>query len=203
MSSKNIAIKPVRKTSQGVRNSNNGKSMENKCAKMWSAWTGINFRRRKIEGHDTNTVSLDGTGDVICVDTSVSCKFTIESKNRKDFSFISTPFSVKSPFWSWFAQSACDARIKQHYTKVEYFPFLHFKPGSIGNFIALYKKDFETLNPRKKLVGYEINSNFADDIIRTAKLSDGMVDFKISTGGVLISTWDNFIDAVDPLSVFH
>jgi hypothetical protein len=203
MASKSTGVKPERKTSQGVRNSNNGKNMENKCAKMWTAWTGVNFRRRKIEGHDTNTVSVDGTGDVICADSSKSCKFTIESKNRKDFSFTTTPFSIKSPFWSWFAQSACDARIKQYYTKLEYFPFLHFKPGSIGNFIALYKRDFESLNPQKGLVGYEIHCDFADDIIRTAKLSDGPVDFKIQTCGILISTWDNFIDVVDPLSVFH
>lgn len=196
-------VNEIRKTSQGSRNSTNGKSMENRCAKLWTKWTGIDFRRRKVEGHDKNTVSIDGVGDIICADPTKSCKFTIESKNRKGFSFLNTPFSIKSPFWDWFAQSACDANIKEHYSNIEFFPFLHFKNGNIGNMVAFYKSDYEKLDILEYVTGYEIRSNFLEKIIRRAKVSSKIVEYHVSTDGIIISTWDNFTKSVDPKSVFH
>jgi hypothetical protein len=190
-------------SSQGSRNSKNGKSMENRCAKMWTQWTNIEFRRRKVEGHDKNTVSVDGVGDIICANPEKQCKFTIESKNRKGFSFTSVPFSIKSPFWDWFSQSVCDSLIKHHYSNIEYYPFLHFKNGSVGNMVALYKNDLDKLKLVDQIVGYEIKTNFEDKISRRACLTTKYVEFEIPTEGVIISTWQNFIKAVDPNSVFY
>lgn len=198
-----VLDKKPRKASQNSRNCANGKTMELKCSKLWSKWTGVDFRRRKVEGHDKNTVSLDGVGDVICADPLTSCKFTIECKNRRDFSFSNTPFSIKSPFWDWFAQSACDANIKEHYSNIEYFPFLHFRNGNFCNMVAMYKKDYERLTIIGKMSGYEIISNFPEKIIRKAKVSSKLVDYYFSTDEIIISTWDSFSNSIDPKSVFY
>ena len=103
------------KKSQGSRNNTNAKVFERRIAELWTKWTGVDFRRRKIEGHDFKTVINDGTADVICVEPTKECKFVIECKKRKDFSFTATPFANTAQFWDWFTQVACDSQLRSHH----------------------------------------------------------------------------------------
>lgn len=193
------------KASQGSRNNTNAKNFERRIAELWSKWTGVDFRRRKIEGHDRKTVINDGTADVICVDQSMICRFCIECKKRKDFSFTATPFADTAQFWDWFTQVACDTQLRSHHDPQNrvYLPIVHFKPTPNHDFVAFYTADIVPLLVEPIIPGYHIIPSFTKNITRKLIIDETPVTFEVNPNGVQLSTWADFKRCVDPKLVFH
>lgn len=178
-----------------------GKRLENRYANMWTDWTGETFRRRRIEGRGESVTGLEGVADVIC--TSATCKFAIESKKEKTFSFTATPFSDSSKFWSWWIQASVDAMIRTMSDKKHhYMPFVHFKPTPNHDYIAISRSALSKLVVNSPIAGYEIVPSF-DTLSEKVEVDGKIIEFQIKPTNVLLTTWKNFITSVDPKSVFY
>lgn len=191
--------------SQGSRNNTNSKVFERRVAELWTDWTGIDFRRRKIEGHDRKTVVNDGTADVICVDQSKICRFVIECKKRKDFSFTATPFQDTAKFWDWFSQVACDAILRSHHDSESklYIPIVHFKPTPNHDFVGYYGSSINNMKIVDNIPGYQIITGFDKNITRRLVIDGEEKIFEVNPNDVYLSTWKDFTRCVDPTSVFY
>ena len=196
-------MNPQKKTQSQIGRSavRSGKRLENRYANLWSDWTGKTFRRRKVEGRDESIASLEGVSDVICVDAI--CKFAIESKKEKNFSFMSTPFSHKSVFWDWWRQVSIDAIIRTNNNdKYEFLPLLHFKPTPNHDFVAFEYNKLKRLSLLSPIGGYQIIPNF-DKMSEKIEIGKSQVIFEIKTTNILITSWKDFTTSVDPESVFY
>lgn len=177
-----------------------GKRLENRYANMWSEWTGKEFRRRRIEGRGKSVTSLEGVADVIC--TTANCKFAIESKKEKTFSFTATPWSDKSSFWSWWTQASTDAMIRTMSSDHLYFPLVQFKPTPNHDYVAIDEQSLSKLTVLTPIAGYIIVPNFTV-LTETVEIDGQVMKFEIKPTNVLITTWKNFTTSVDPNSVFY
>lgn len=178
-----------------------GKRLENRYANMWSEWTGEEFRRRRVEGRGASVAGLEGVADVIC--TSANCKFAIESKKEKTFSFTATPWSDKSSFWVWWKQATTDSMIRtMGDSKHHYMPLVQFKPTPNHDYVAIAESSIKKLELFSPLAGYIIVPNF-DVLYEQVDIDGRSHKFQIKPTNVLITTWKNFTTSVDPKSVFY
>jgi len=69
----------------GKSNVRKGKTYERRVASLLGEFTGVQFRRRRVEGRDLSVVERESTADVIPVTGDI--KFSIEAKSGKGFSF--------------------------------------------------------------------------------------------------------------------
>jgi len=177
-----------------------GKRLENRYANMWTEWTGEEFRRRRIEGRGVSVAGLEGVADVIC--TSANCKFAIESKKEKTFSFTATPWSDKSSFWMWWKQASIDAMIRTMNGTHYYMPLVQFKPTPNHDYVAIAETSIQKLTVLSPIAGYIIAPNFL--LMHETVVIDGKpLKFEIKSTNVLLTTWKNFITSIDSKSVFY
>ena len=150
----------------GKSNVRRGKSNERVVAKLLRDFTGVDFRRRRVEGRDTTVVERESTADVIPVSGEIL--FSIEVKCGKCPSMdalLTNP--TQNMLTKWWHQATYDARlltsvlvtnkntnryslINNRQTVEGYFPLLFFKPGNGFNWIAIDQEVFnlKLLKPR-------------------------------------------------------
>ena len=134
----------------GKSNVRRGKSHERAVAKMLKEWSGVEFRRRRVEGRDATVVERESTADVIPVKGDIL--FSIEVKCGECPSMdglLANP--INSKFTKWWHQATYDANLLTTILasgptgtrKVKYYPLLFFKPGNGFNWIAIDQAVFD------------------------------------------------------------
>ena len=130
----------------GHSNVNRAKSQERQIAKLLSAWTGEEFRRRRVTGRDNATIAVDLCADVIPVNGPFL--FSVEAKTGKDFSFMSLVTSPKtSLFATWWHQTCYDAQLISTSLKRTLYPMLFFRPTPQTTWIGVSARVFPLLKP--------------------------------------------------------
>lgn len=120
----------------GKRNVSTSKTHERRCKKLLTEWSGVEFRRRRIEGRGDDVSVVEGVADIIPVRGQV--KFAIESKKGEKFSLnglFTNPHGAK--FTEWWHQVNYDALLLTEKTADKKWPMLFFKPHPNWDWIAL------------------------------------------------------------------
>jgi len=120
----------------GKSNVQRGKAYERKIAKLLTEWSGMQFRRRRIEGRDVQTIDIDSTSDVIPVGFDINC--TIEVKTQMGFS-INALFKTpnKALFTKFYHQSSYDATLLSKIKKRVIYPTVFFRPQANTDWTAI------------------------------------------------------------------
>jgi hypothetical protein len=137
-------ITPIRKREMATKeemsrvgrsNSRRGKSQERHIAHLLTDWSGIEFRRRKVEGRDASTIARESTADVIAV--PYDFRFSVEAKSGKGFSLDALMANPKTALFSaWWFQACYDAQLVSDIIKSRIFPMLFFKPNPNTDWVA-------------------------------------------------------------------
>lgn len=141
-------ITPKKRTASQVGKSNvqTSKVHERRVAHLLTDWTGIEFRRRRVEGRMADTIARDLTGDVIPVDRL--CHFNIECKKGQSFSLDAMLASIETcQFTKWYHQSSYDAKLCSEQHKKIFHPMLFFKPVPNWDWVAIPTAALEFLRP--------------------------------------------------------
>jgi hypothetical protein len=156
----------------GKSNVSRSKSHERKIAKLLQEFTGVEFRRRRVEGRDSTVIERESTADVIPVKGEII--YSVEAKCGKFPSFdnlLSNPSG--NIFVEWWHQATYDAFLlnKLAYRaiydkdippsyetqwdirevlplKERKFPMLFFRPGSGFNWVAVAEDSFMVLKQK-------------------------------------------------------
>jgi len=128
----------------GKSNVSTAKCHERRVAKLLTDWSGRAFRRRRVEGRESDTVLRDLTGDVVPADANNKCRFNIEAKKGKGFSFNSILENFSTcKFTSWLHQTVYDADLSSKASGLLIQPLLFFKPHPNYDWVAF---DINALN---------------------------------------------------------
>ena len=125
----------------GKSNVRKGKTLERRVAHLLTDWTGVEFRRRRVEGRDATVVERESTADVIPVKGMVHC--SIEAKSGHGFSLDALLSSHETTiFTSWWHQATYDCTILETVFKRLFFPMLFFKPHANFDWVAVDQRLF-------------------------------------------------------------
>ena len=140
----------VRTASQvGKSNVSTAKSHERRVAKLLTDWSGREFRRRRVEGRESDTVLRDLTGDVVPADAKNRCHFNLEAKKGKGFSLTSILSGYTTCKLSeWYHQSTYDARLVSKALGLDIKPIVFFKPNPNLDWIAFDTSALGFLRPK-------------------------------------------------------
>lgn len=131
----------------GRSNSRRGKSQERHVAHMLSDWSGVEFRRRRVEGRSASVIARESTADVIA--TPHDFRFSVEAKSGKRFSLDALMASPTTAlFSSWWFQTCYDAQLMSKAANIHIFPMLFFKPNPSIDWIAFSLYALEILLPK-------------------------------------------------------
>ena len=196
----------------GKSNVRKSKTHERRVAHLLTDWSGIEFRRRRVEGRDSTVVERESTADVIPVKGSVYC--SIEAKSGKGFSLDALLSNCQSSlFTSWWHQAAYDCTILEDVFKRQFYPMLFFKPHANFDWVAFDKRLIEdgilkpknTTNTPFKIwfpaIAYDyfaINGPITLDVSH----SHNKVLKTIDLPPFYMSRWKDFANYVDPTSFF-
>lgn len=125
----------------GKRNVATAKSHERRCKNLLTEWSGVEFRRRRVEGRGNDVSVVEGFADIIPVDADII--FAIESKKGESFSMdslLATP--GKTIFTEWWHQVSYDAQLMSEKTGRKCWPMLFFKPIPAWDWLVIPKKCF-------------------------------------------------------------
>jgi hypothetical protein len=121
----------------GKSNVATAKCHERRVAKLLTEWSGREFRRRRVEGRESDTVLRDLTGDVVPADTKNRCRFNIEAKKGKGFSLTSILSGYSTcKFSEWLHQSTYDANLASKALGLDIKPMVFFKPNPNLDWVA-------------------------------------------------------------------
>ena len=206
---------PVRKQKMSTKQSQIGKSNvrrakthERRVAKLLSEWSGVEFRRRRVEGRDRSTVARESTSDVIAVDRIF--KFSVEAKCGKGFSIDALLASPDTAiFTSWWFQTSYDAELLSNFLKQPIAPMLFFKPEPNFDWIAIpisSLKSFgisyaaiESESKCLRCILYHYNTTVNHDISHSK--NKHIIQRQLES--VAICRWKNFAACVDPAACFY
>lgn len=133
----------------GKSNSRKGKTYERTVSKMLSEWSGVKFRRRRVEGRDSTTILVNSVADVVPADGVFV--FSVEAKNQAKFSMDALMANPSScAFGSWWLQACYDAQLRYNMTKCLTYPMLIFKPDPSHHWVAFSSKSINLLQPSDK-----------------------------------------------------
>lgn len=205
----------------GKSNVRKGKTLERRIAHLLTDWTGVEFRRRRVEGRDSTVVERESTADVIPIKGMVHC--SIEAKSGRGFSLDALLSNHQtSLFTTWWHQATYDCTILENVFKKPFFPMLFFKPHANFDWIAIDQRLFlynilkpsnaATLNYEKALkvnqpvwfpnIAYGFY-NIADEIalnISHSKTNKVLTSLKLPS--LYFCRWKDFAANVDPTSFF-
>lgn len=198
----------------GSSNVRKSKVHERRVAKLLQDFTGIEFRRRRVEGRDATTIERESTSDVISVRGTP--KFSIEAKSGQKFSMDALLASPKTCiFTEWWHQACYDAKLlSDHFessTKHRFYPFIFFKPHKNFDWVAfpidvlaletIVIKEGRSL-PHYTFKGYNAVNPVGLNVIRTKnKKNYKIVDLELPN--VVFCRWKDFAEAIDPTSFFY
>jgi len=121
----------------GKSNVATAKCHERRVAKLLTEWSGREFRRRRVEGRESDTVLRDLTGDVVPADAKNRCRFNLEAKKGKGFSLTSILGGYSTcKFSEWYHQSTYDANLVSKALGLDIKPMVFFKPNPNLDWIA-------------------------------------------------------------------
>lgn len=134
----------------GRSNVRRSKSHERRIANLLSKWSGVEFRRRRVEGRENAVRIVERTADVIpCVG---DFHFTVEAKCGKGFSFdnlMDRPHT--SLFSEWWHQCTYDAMLVSRDFKRTIYPMVFFKPHPNWDWVAISAYAINVLRPAKPI----------------------------------------------------
>ncbi len=120
----------------GKSNVRTGKAYERRVAHLLTDWSGVPFRRRRVEGRDSAVRIMELVADVIpCIG---DFHFAIECKKGKDFSLdnlMSNP--PGSLFTTWWHQACYDSQLISKDMDRVIHPMLFFKPHPNWDWVAI------------------------------------------------------------------
>lgn len=182
-------------------NVNRSKSHERLIALWLTEWTGIQFRRRRVTGRDTNTRMLEMTADVIPLEGNFI--FSVEAKCGKGFSLdalMGEPH--KCLFTAWWHQTCYDASLATQDMGRTIYPMLFFRPGNNQNWVAVSSKIMDIVKhdyfPNISYNGYSNIGEVAGDVSHTKNKKI----VKLNLDDVVMARWKDFSAKVDSRSVF-
>lgn len=207
----------------GKSNVRRSKAHERRVAKLLKEWSGIEFRRRRTEGREADTVDIDRTADVIpCVPEWT--RFSIEAKcgdwGTLD-SLMSNPKGTK--LTEWWHQANYDAGLatktyeKLYSTKEPIYPMVFFKPHPNFDWVMFSDKSLKYLEYGKNgencvgrckfphlYFGY-YGTKYCGPIshnISHTKNKNNAVYVELELDGAIICRWKDFAANVDPKRFF-
>lgn len=203
----------VDRSKVGRSNVRKSKTHERRVAHLLTEWSGIEFRRRRVEGRDSTVVERESTADVIPVKGSVHC--SIEAKSGKGFSLDALMANCSTSLFStWWHQATYDCTILEDVFKRKFYPMLFFKPHANFDWIAfdqglikdnILKDKNGHMQESKRLWFpaisfdyYEIQGPIEMDISH----SHNKVLKKLALPPCYICRWKDFASFVDPKSFF-
>jgi hypothetical protein len=125
------------------------KCHERSVAKWLQEWTGVEFRRRRVEGRDSKTIERESTSDVIPVKGESHC--AIEAKCGAVASFAALMDNPKgTKFTEWWHQVCYDCTLGEKAFKRPFYPMMFFRPYPNQNWVAVSARLFAMgiLKPR-------------------------------------------------------
>lgn len=197
----------------GKRNVATSKCHERRCKKLLTDWSGVDFRRRRIEGRGDDVSVVEGVADIIPVHGKIL--FAIESKKGEGFSFdalLTNPHTAK--FTKWWHQVNYDARLLTEKTGEKKWPMLFFKPIPAWDWVAVPIECFKQhiLKPTNvqdndgecwfqhlKYDMYGTIGKIAHDISSSGK---NKVIVELELESCIICKWKTFAAEVCPKSIF-
>jgi len=133
----------------GKSNVSTAKCHERRVAKLLTEWSSREFRRRRVEGRESDTVLRDLTGDVVPADTKNRCRFNLEAKKGKGFSLTSIISGYSTcTFSEWYHQSSYDAMLVSEALKLDIKPMVFFKPNPNLDWVAFDMSALDFLRPK-------------------------------------------------------
>lgn len=196
----------------GKRNVATAKNHERRCKKLLTDWSGVEFRRRRVEGRGNDVSVVEGVADIIPVEGEVI--FAIESKKGEKFSIDNLFSSPKtSAFTEWWHQVNYDAKLMTENTGRKCWPLLFFKPIPAWDWIAVPTKCF-TENILKPHGGDAPGNCWFPHLSFDAFERLPPIPFNVSTSknnpvieeldleSCIICRWKDFAAEVDPMSIF-
>lgn len=207
----------------GKSNVRKSKTHERRVAKLLEEFTGVEFRRRRVEGRDATTIERESTSDVISVKGTP--KFTIEAKSGKGFSLDGLLANPKTNiFTEWWHQANYDAHLlTSHFkdtTKYQFYPLVFFKYNVNSDWIAMpvdvialqvIQKRKTSLNPlgigdlelpHLMYNGYTQVNPIGLNVVRTKNKNNYRI-IDLDLPNVVFCRWKHFIEAIDPSSFFY
>lgn len=131
----------------GRSNVSRSKAHERRIAHLLTDWSGVPFRRRRVEGRDTAVRVVELVADVIpCVG---DFHFSIEAKCGRDFSLdglMATP--LVSCFTGWWHQACYDAQLVSGDLGRTVLPMMFFKPHPNWDWVAFSASAINLLCPK-------------------------------------------------------
>lgn len=196
----------------GRSNVRRSKSHERRVAHLLQDFTGVEFRRRRVEGRDSTVVERESTADVIPVKGEIL--FSIEAKCGEAISWdglLTNPKNNK--FTGWWHQTTYDSIILTEVMKRKYYPLLFFKPHPNFDWIAIDKNVFSDGYIRDKegiqipkpsfpcltFDTYDFIGEVRGDISHSRK---NPVYKEIKLPSIYLIRWRDFEANVDPKSIF-
>ena len=205
----------------GRSNVRRSKSHERRIAHLLTEWTGEEFRRRRVEGRDSNVVDRESTADVIPANKQII--FSIEAKCGECVSLDGMLANPKKNKWTvWWHQSCYDAIILSKALGKEIWPMMFFKPHPNFDWVAIAKEPFKrSILKSAKLPIY--SSWSADYVIGSIEFPALSLDMFSWLGPIehnvsqskknpvlkaiqlhpcYIMRWKDFAENIDPKSIF-
>ena len=206
----------VNRSKIGKSNVRKSKVHERRIAHLLTDWTGVEFRRRRVEGRDSTVVERESTADVIPVKGEIH--FSLEAKSGKGFSLDALMGSCEtSLFTSWWHQTTYDSMILSDVFKRQYYPMLFFKPHANFDWVAIAQDAFykRLLRPHPSLnissignspwfphIAFD-NYNRIGEISLDVSHSKKHKDIRaLRLPAVYMCRWRDFSSNVDPTSFF-
>lgn len=196
----------------GKSNVRRGKTHERRIAKLLQEYTGVEFRRRRVEGRDSTVIERESTSDVIPV--RGICKFSLEAKCGAGFSIDALCANPSTNmFTQWWHQVAYDAKLVtqvfENKSNYIFYPMLFFKPHKNWDWVAvptevidkniiITKSHLQCL----KYDGYKTANPISMNVIRT-KNKNNYKMVELDLPAVTFCRWKDFIEAIDPTSMFY
>lgn len=199
----------------GKRNVSTAKSHERRCKTLLTEWSGVEFRRRRVEGRGDDVSVVEGVADVIPVNREII--FAIECKKGEKFSLdhlMSSP--SKALFTEWWHQANYDAFLLTERSKIQRYPFLFFKPHTNWDWVVVPTKCFDDkiLLPKDESIRNLYLGCWFPHLRFETYSKIGEVEHNISTSkknpvmhpmvlhNCIICRWKDFADQVDPSCIF-
>ena len=205
----------------GKSNVATAKCHERRVAKLLTEWSGREFRRRRVEGRQSDTVLRDLTGDIVPADANNRCRFNLEAKKGKGFSLTSIISGYDTCKLSeWYHQSTYDANLVSEALGLDIKPMVFFKPNPNQDWIAFDSSALEFLQPKtskpSNLVHHVRHSLWFPHLFFDYYAYCGSISFNIShtknwknrvivplqLAPCFICSWNDFADNVNPDSFF-
>ncbi len=197
----------------GKSNVRRGKTHERKIANLLKDWSGEEFRRRRVEGRDSNVIDRESTADVIPANKKII--FSIEAKcgavSTLD-GLLADPH--KNKFTVWWHQACYDAILLSKALNKDIWPMLFFKPHISADWVAIPREPFDRLILKDKHgIARDtlwFNNIYVDVYDRTGPISHNTSNSKKNPVLVPLNLhpcyfirWKDFADNIDPSSIFY